>query len=190
MPYSCFFLEPTGQAMRWLRCYSKGPCPNDPSPYGYHDVEVLVESTQVIVNEDKTLSIESNDFAADPRWPTQCSCGYVFTHNDEQHVMWREVYRRQDTGEEIPMQMPMPVGSMWYADYYTKLGWIGPDGHCLAVETPGGLWVVDQPSTQGRPWQREGTPPKVTARPSINIVGRYHGWLTNGVLSDDLEQRR
>lgn len=38
-------------------------------------------------------------------------------------------------------------------------------------------------------WTREGEPPNVSAHPSINHVGHYHGWLTNGVLSDDCEGR-
>lgn len=33
-------------------------------------------------------------------------------------------------------------------------------------------------------WNVTGTPPQITVTPSINMEGRYHGFLTNGVLSD------
>lgn len=33
-------------------------------------------------------------------------------------------------------------------------------------------------------WTVAGDPPRITVSPSINIVGRYHGFLTDGVLSD------
>jgi hypothetical protein len=33
-------------------------------------------------------------------------------------------------------------------------------------------------------WTRTGDPPKVTATPSINHVGRWHGWLRDGVLTE------
>lgn len=39
-------------------------------------------------------------------------------------------------------------------------------------------------------WQVTGTAPMITVAPSINIVGSYHGWLQNGVISDDCEGRR
>jgi len=33
-------------------------------------------------------------------------------------------------------------------------------------------------------WTVTGVPPNITMHPSINFVGRYHGWLTNGVVGD------
>lgn len=33
-------------------------------------------------------------------------------------------------------------------------------------------------------WTVTGTPPNITVEPSINFVGRYHGFLRNGVVSD------
>lgn len=38
-------------------------------------------------------------------------------------------------------------------------------------------------------WKVTGAAPKVTVYPSINFDGRYHGWLKNGVISDDCEGR-
>lgn len=39
-------------------------------------------------------------------------------------------------------------------------------------------------------WTVSGAPPNITVQPSINIGGTYHGWLQNGVLSDDCEGRK
>ena len=33
-------------------------------------------------------------------------------------------------------------------------------------------------------WTVTGAPPKITVHPSINMVGRYHGFLQNGVIGD------
>lgn len=35
-------------------------------------------------------------------------------------------------------------------------------------------------------WTVTGSPPNINVEPSINMVGRYHGFLKNGVLSDPL----
>lgn len=38
-------------------------------------------------------------------------------------------------------------------------------------------------------WTVTGNPPNITVTPSINIGGIYHGFLKDGILSDDVEQR-
>ena len=73
----------------------------------------------------------------------------------------------------------------------------------LCVKLPGGSgseWNIDRgrlmnsdPDRVGKKplsqWTRSGEPPNVTANPSINWVGTYHGWLKNGELTDDCEGR-
>jgi hypothetical protein len=74
---------------------------------------------------------------------------------------------------------------MWTADW---MQWSGPDGHSLCVMTPGGEWLIDGPARDDenrRAWTRIGTPPNITVKPSI-LMRTYHGFLTNGVLSDSL----
>ena len=39
-------------------------------------------------------------------------------------------------------------------------------------------------------WTVHGEPPLITITPSINLVGRYHGFLQNGVISADAEGRK
>lgn len=39
-------------------------------------------------------------------------------------------------------------------------------------------------------WTVKGVPPLISVEPSINMVGRYHGFLRNGVISDDCDGRK
>jgi hypothetical protein len=39
-------------------------------------------------------------------------------------------------------------------------------------------------------WKVTGVPPKITVHPSINFEDSYHGWLKDGVISDDCEGRK
>lgn len=63
----------------------------------------------------------------------------------------------------------------------------------IAVTLPccnGYAFCVDSDATSGAGgWRVSGDPPNVTVSPSINIVGLYHGWIQNGVISDDCEGR-
>lgn len=38
-------------------------------------------------------------------------------------------------------------------------------------------------------WRYTGTPPIITVTPSINCVGRYHGYVQDGYVSKDVEGR-
>lgn len=99
----------------------------------------------------------------------------------------------------------LQVGDMWFLDlpeaelrlrnlsaYY----WANNAGRKpLVVKLPGpNYFLIDgQCFDSGRGfydgWTVSGTPPCITVQPSINLVGRYHGWLQNGVISDDCEGR-
>jgi hypothetical protein len=56
------------------------------------------------------------------------------------------------------------------------------------------VFCVDAMCWHGRTlyggWQVTGEPPLITVNPSINLVGGYHGWIQNGIISDDCEGRR
>jgi hypothetical protein len=105
------------------------------------------------------------------------------------------VWRRGDTGEEFHLGdvecdgvPPAPPGAMWYADWYPdSFRTRSPDGRVLIIRTPASDWNVDGPASNCPGWTRTGTPPNVSATPSIgqyNADGsfKYHGWLRNGVL--------
>lgn len=65
----------------------------------------------------------------------------------------------------------------------------------LVVRMPDGTdFCVDGPTRQSGErgsggWQVSGEPPVITVTPSINLVGYYHGWIRDGVITDDCEGR-
>lgn len=67
--------------------------------------------------------------------------------------------------------------------------------HWYLVLPNGALWnIYGKMSDGSKGWDITGDIPKITARPSIlshanGVHGEYHGWLTDGVLSNDLEGR-
>lgn len=61
----------------------------------------------------------------------------------------------------------------------------------IFITLPGGAeWCPDMVSSEsGQGWTVTGELPNITVRASVHQIGRYHGWVTDGVLSDDLEGR-
>lgn len=75
------------------------------------------------------------------------------------------------------------------AEYFAKHAAHRPP---LCVILPSGTWfVVDYKCTNSETgWDVAGEAPNITVSPSINVVGTYHGFLQNGVLTDDVEGRK
>jgi len=66
-------------------------------------------------------------------------------------------------------------GDMWYY------------GKTLVIKLPcGDDWAPVHPNGAG--WDITGEPPNITASPSI-MDEHYHGWLKDGVFSDDTDGR-
>lgn len=81
-------------------------------------------------------------------------------------------------------------GAMWTLKMH------GTDETHWVVRLPnGGFFDINsKSSTDRKPWTVTGEAPNLTCRPSIvhqgsKYVKGWHGWLTNGVLSDDVEGR-
>lgn len=97
------------------------------------------------------------------------------------------------------------VGDMWIVPleqaYRNALGvnyfrdWEGKRG-VIVVYMPGGWhWLPDNMATSGgqrsgEGWKVTGEPPMITTSPSINAQGIYHGYIVNGVITDDVDGRR
>lgn len=177
----CFLLTPTTKARLKLRRYKSGSgtCSG---PSAYHNATTPFADVPAKLDEHGYL--QSSDELApphdDPRWPRKCEgCAYEFQPEDTWQLFQELLYVRSDTGEEVTLR-EAPVGAMWDAFW---LPWKGPDGRSLVVMTPAGEWTIDGPSEGGGHWTRTGEPPKVTVQPSINFPGKFHGWLTAGVLT-------
>ena len=197
MTWTCVLLIATDQASLSLRRYaSKGTC--TVSGRGIHDAETLIGRARVVISEGGTWDVEDAERppSSDPRWPTHCACGYEFGSEDAYQLFTSRLYTRQDTGALLTLHEAEP-GMLWDAPWFLDFNppWAGPDGRCLIMRLPGsGEWTIDGPATGGGGWTRTGEPPKITVRPSIlshasGSVKGYHGFLTDGVLSDDLEGR-
>lgn len=188
----CFLIEPTNRTDRKLRRFrGSGDGEKCPGRYGYHNghtsygegkchEEAMADGYKVW-RWDEGEDEPPHD---DPRWPTKCDdCDYVFRPEDNWQVFREVIYVRKDTGAFMTLR-DCPPGAMWDADYYPEKG---PDGLALCVSLPpeGGLdyWFIDGPAKGGGKWTRTGTPPNITASPSI-LTPRYHGFLRGGWLEE------
>jgi hypothetical protein len=198
-PIECYWIEPTDESRVVLRrYYSPGdradvqPCPGRYT----HSATVICETVK---NADHDMidpatgtpyhgrgRPATDDEKRDDRWPTTCDhCDYVFTADDRYQHKLELIWRRTDTGA-CSLREDMPPGAMWDADWWPKKG---PDGMCLTVKTPAGDWMIDGPANNSDTgWTRSGTPPRITASPSI-AIGRartdgrfFHAFLRDGRL--------
>jgi len=97
------------------------------------------------------------------------------------------------------------IGAMWPMDDEQFASWGDREGFLarglgrppMYVSLPGGTWfLIDSRfydpahgGFYGEGWNPTGQAPQVTLHPSVNNHGRYHGWIQNGVISDDVEGR-
>lgn len=181
---TCFLLTPTGEASVSLRRYTLIGCGDEG-----HYAEALIGTAPLVLAEHYIPDLPADP--ADPRWPTHCQrCGYAFSELDRRVRYQEPLYQAPDGTRYTVRRGDAPAGAMWVADWIPEGDdWTGPDGKCLYLRLPDGTdWMIDGPSRSGGRWTRTGTPPKITAQPSIASPG-YHGWLVDGVLSPDLEGR-
>lgn len=206
MPFPCFWVDEQPEVQLYLRRFADydGACPG-----GYHNAAVAV-TTEIPERDAGGFLIATRTaqaradvderWRADDRWPTSCAaCPYEFGDGDSWQVARDRIFRRADTGEQWN-ERSLPPGAMLDGFWHPQKG---PDGIALVVVLPpkvedsrGHWWHVDGPSRNngvpGPGWTRTGdpraTPPTVTATPSI-LTGAYHGFLQNGVLTDDLDRR-
>lgn len=98
------------------------------------------------------------------------------------------------------------LGDMWFLDLpeeqlrnrqLTAYYWANNSGRKpIVVLLPGrNYFLVDGQGFSAERgyydcWEVMGVPPAITVAPSINMVGRYHGWLKAGVISDDCDGRK
>lgn len=182
----CFLLTPTDQARRTLRRFAWSTAGDCTGPLkGYHNADVPLD----VVPYDPKQPTGDLWPHVDPRWPTTCaSCSYEFTFVDEWQLSIHRLFQASDGSGRWTLR-DAPVGAIWWADWLAgKFGSANHkargNGQHLIVKTPDGEWDVDAPATNGTGgggWDREGDPPIVTVRPSIQMR-TYHGWLTNGLL--------
>lgn len=188
----CFWVEPTGKAVRTLRRYRRGEdkCEHPDNRFGYHCATVDLDGEFDVVwspQDDGSryiAAIDCADYAGDDRWPKNCVCGYEFIEEDHWQARQEPIYAAEDGRRAWTSpaygRKPTP-GAMF--DTYWMPERRKEDGLCISVVCPdGAVWCVDGPAGNGDGWTREGAPPKITAQPSI-LTPDYHGYLQNGILT-------
>jgi len=202
MNVPCFWIEPTGQYVQFLRVFStEHDCPA--AAGAYCDARVFVG----IVPEGGDHVTRMHDVAEyrDPRWPKACDrCGRAFHVKRSQRQLFHQremrVVRampgaaRAHQGEGAAI-----AGAMWDASWYGQ-NYQGPDGLHLMVMLPNGNeWLIDgrannctmRDDHEHRCWVRHGEPPNVTvdkrgktcaAGAGSIQSGSYHGFLRAGAL--------
>lgn len=175
-------IEESPFCRRSLRRYADGKC----SIKSIHDISVVIDDRLECAEE---MAVIQGSFEKDTRWPAQCLCGYSFQATDHWQVHSDRLYRGFPDGNLYTLRdSNLPIGAMWNADWLVRSG-KGSDGMSLMVRLPGGAdWPIDA-ILNGKSWSRIGTPPDITAAPSVNHVGVYHGTLMGGILSEDVEGR-
>lgn len=179
--------ELTGRHQRNLRRYapSEGGVSNCPAG-SYHDANVIVGD---IATTEVADALGDNWPHDDPRWPQACACGYQFTADDHWQRNDREVYRLPDGYEFVlspTFGCEIPVGTMIRATWFDDHTGRRPGESWLVILPDGGQWLTTQSATGGGYWEVTGTPPLITASPSIwhNQPRGWHGWVRNGELVD------
>lgn len=182
----CFVMEDSGINRISLRRYVRGD-EHCPGSHGYHDASVVIreEPDSNDINRDATA-----EERLDPRWPVACGCGRAFTEDDAWQISGDSLYRglHPEHGPLVCTIREMPPGALYRARWFEGYSYGGADGACWVCITPGGPWNIDGPSRVGAKWERSGSAPLFTVRPSILMTNpdgseRYHGWLTEGVLT-------
>lgn len=187
MPWRCFMVEPSEFGQRSLRRYGPG-CKGI---LGYHDAEVIIDQQFPMEGEGRGLL--KGDYDGDPRWPKTCSCGYVFQPTDSWQMNEAKLYRGTADGKLYRLK-DLPPGAIWRAPWLEGIknnAYAAPDGKVWALKMPsGGEWLIYGPSSGGGKWSVQGTLPRITALPSIHEVGSYHGYVRDGVITDDCEGKQ
>ncbi len=105
----------------------------------------------------------------------------------------QELFYTLPDGREVAFK-DLPVGAMFHTDMIPPLD----DGYqlykndpSLCVVIPGkSIWNMHHKGTDGGHWKIVGDAPNITATPSINFAGLYHGWVRDGVVTDDCDGRK
>ena len=94
---------------------------------------------------------------------------------------------RQTVGKYVMIKSSDATNNIYLSEFYWR-DWADKRPPICIVCPNGELWEIDHRSLRGPGWTVTGTETNLTCHPSIVVPG-YHGWLRDGVFSDDLEGR-
>jgi hypothetical protein len=173
--------EPTGRFRRSLRRYRSSAGDNCPAG-GYHNASNDIGD----VAESERAAHGDNWPHDDARWPAACACGRAFAPEDHWQRNDDAIYRLPDGAEFVfrhSFGKAAPPGTMiraaWYDEFTEQ-----PGESWLIALPEGGEWITTQRAADGGYWTVTGTPPGITASPSIfhNAPKGWHGFIHDGEL--------
>ena len=94
---------------------------------------------------------------------------------------------RQASGKHVMIRTPDSPNREYLSEYYWS-DWSTKFPPICVVCPDGSQWEINRKSSNGPGWKVIGTLPDITCTPSIVVPG-YHGWLRDGIFSDNLESR-
>lgn len=189
MGWKCFIIHETPYLRREYRRYGNQKC--DKTISGIHDTTVLIDAQIPDAGLVESGFLPTDEELRDPRWPKTCACGHKFHPEEAWQVNLLRLYRGFPDDKLYCLRDPnMPPGAMWDADWLGK-NYQGPDGKCWTVQLPGGydFPIFSVASGTKQKWNVTGSAPTFTLSPSINCEGVYHGWIQNGIITEDCEGR-
>ena len=177
--------EVTGRYERMLRRYTYGNDNSCPAGSMGHNAHTVIG----IIDSEAERSVAHGDLWPhdDDRWPKACEkCDYKFTDEDQWQLNDNRICRLPD-GTEFTFWGSFgrcaPAGAMLRADWYDEYS--DQPGESWLIALPdGGEWITTQRASGGGYWEVTGTPPQITATPSIwhNAPHGWHGWVRDGFL--------
>lgn len=195
MPWKMFLIEPTEFCRRSLRRYwFTGPGVHKGH---FHDASVVIDPQFNAGPGAHGKGTLGTEYMGDPRWPKTCACGYAFVPEDYYQMNEERLWKGAPDGKLYIMR-ESPPGATWVADWFPDDGpngqYSGPDGKVWCVMLPSGQeWIIYSYASGPEPrhkWQVSGTPPNITVSPSIHQVGEYHGFIRDGIITDDCDGRK
>lgn len=190
--WKLFMTRESGFCQRSLCRYGAGGhdrCPKS----GYHNAEVVIDPQFL---SDRSIhdvtEMGVSQYKDDVRWPKECACGYVFHPEDYWQVNIDRLYAGALDGKLYRLR-DLPPGAVWRATWIEDANchhYGNAKGEVWAVQMPNMVeFLIFQKDNEGRGWDVTGELPKITLSPSINQVGSYHGYIQDGVISEDCEGR-
>src|SRR6185503_3493428 len=132
---------------------------------------------------------------ADPEWMKAHKYGWAtLAEITGPAVMWfapwlHDPKNGDDTADRVAALLRINKGEKpGYLSKFYWLSWSTIRAPIVVLCPNGREWCVDAMSSNGDGWTVSGDPPTITCTPSI-AVPVYHGFLQNGVFTDDVEGR-
>jgi len=126
----------------------------------------------VTVGHETPLVWHDDAYVPEGPWPPGCA---FFAPPDSIYAdfMLSDHYRENVAQHRRPIVVTIPTDRKYCVAFCV-------DSHPTAEEKRHEAWEV----TIDESTFVNGERPLITVKPSIHIIGYYHGWLTDGVLSD------